>query len=77
MSVHKCSLCNRPAAWLICEELFCEADKETIIDRFGVEFFFINRLSENESDFTIRGKHGQPLPTTSCVSKKIRKTTAR
>ena len=78
MSVHKCSLCNRPAAWLICEELFCEVDKETIIDRFGVDFFSMERLSENEKDFIIRGKHRQPLPTTPPrVSKKLHRTKAR
>ena len=78
MSVHKCSLCNRPAAWLICEELFCEVDKETIIDRVGVDFFSMERLSENEKDFIIRGKHRQPLPTTPPrVSKKLHKTKAR
>ena len=78
MSVHKCSLCNRPAAWLICEELFCEVDKETIIDRFGVDFFSMERLSENEKDFIIRGKHRQPLPTTPPrASKKLHRTKAR
>ena len=78
MSVHKCSLCNRPAAWLICEELFCEVDKEGIIGHFGVDFFFMERLSENEKDFTICGKHNQPLPTTPPrVSKKLRKARAK
>lgn len=78
MSVHKCSLCNRPAAWLICEELFCEVDKETIIGRFGVDFFFMERLSENEKDFIIRGKHRQVLPTTPPrVSKKLHRTKAK
>jgi hypothetical protein len=78
MSVHKCSLCNRPAAWLICEELFCEVDKEGIINRFGVDFFLMERLSENEKDFTIRGKHRQPLPRTPHrVSKKLHKTKAK
>ena len=77
MSVRKCSLCKRPAAWLICEELFCEVDKENIIGRFGVDFFSMKRLSENERDFTIRGKHKKHLPVASCVSKKIRKTTAK
>ena len=78
MSVHKCSLCNRPATWLICEELFCEVDKEGIIGRFGVDFFFMERLSDNEKDFIIRGKHRQPLPTTPPrVSKRLHKTKAK
>jgi hypothetical protein len=78
MSVHKCSLCNLPAAWLICEELFCEVDKEGIIGRFGVDFFFMERLSENEKDFIIRGKHRQSLPTTPPrISKKLHKTKAK
>jgi hypothetical protein len=78
MSVHRCSLCNRPAAWLICEELFCEVDKEGIIGRFGVDFFSMERLSENEKDFIIRGKHRPPLPTTHPrVSKKLHNTKAK
>ena len=73
MSVHKCSLCNRPATWLI-----CEVDKEGIIGRFGVDFFFMERLSDNETDFIIRGKHRQPLPTTPPrVSKRLHKTKAK
>jgi hypothetical protein len=78
MSVRKCSLCKRPAAWLICEELFCEVDKENIIGRFGVDFFSMKRLSENERDFTIRGKYRQSLQSTpSRISKKLRNTNAR
>ena len=77
MSVHKCSLCNRPAVWLICEELFCEVDKENVIDRFGVDFFSMKRLSENEKDFTIRGKYKKsPHLTPSRISKKLRKAKA-
>ena len=77
MSVHKCSLCNRPAVWLICDELFCEVDKEKIVNRFGIDVFSMKRLSENEKDFIIRGKHKKPLSIASFVSEKIRKTTAR
>ena len=65
MSVHKCSLCNRPAAWLICEELFCEVDKEKIVERFGVDFFSMKRLSGSEKDFTVRGRYKQPAQAVS------------
>jgi hypothetical protein len=68
MSVHKCSLCNRPAAWLICEELFCEVDKEKIVERFGVDFFSMKRLSGSEKDFTVRGRYKQPVQAVSSFS---------
>jgi hypothetical protein len=68
MSVHKCSLCNRPAAWLICEELFCEVDKEKIVERFGVDFFSMKRLSGSENDFTVRGRYKQPVQAVSSFS---------
>ena len=70
MSVHKCSLCKRPAAWLICEELFCEVDKEKIVNRFGVDFFSMKRLSGLEKDFTVRGRYKQPVQTVSSFSPK-------
>ena len=69
MSVHKCSLCNRPAAWLICEELFCEVDKEKIVNRFGVDFFSMKRLSGLEKDFTVRGRYKQPVQAVSSFSR--------
>ncbi len=68
MSVHKCSLCNRPAAWLICEELFCEVDKEKIVERFGVDFFSMKRLSGSEKDFAVRGRYKQPIQAVSSLS---------
>jgi hypothetical protein len=77
MSAHKCSLCKRPAAWLICDELFCEVDKEKIVERFGIDVFSMKRLSENEKDFIVRGKHKKPIPIASCGAKNFGKTTAR
>jgi hypothetical protein len=77
MSAHKCSLCKRPAAWLICDELFCEVDKEKIVERFGIDVFSMKRLSENEKDFIVRGKHKKPIPVASCGAENFGKTTAR
>ncbi|RSL18599.1 hypothetical protein EDE15_4189 [Edaphobacter aggregans] len=68
MSVHKCSLCNRPAAWQICEELFCEVDKEKIVERFGIDIFSMKRLSSSEKDFTVRGRYKQPVQAVSSFS---------
>jgi hypothetical protein len=56
METQECSLCHRPAAWLIDTELFCEGHKEKIIEAFGVDRFPIGRLSESESVF--QGLHG-------------------
>ena len=46
MEIQECSLCHRPAAWLIDTELFCEGHKEKIIEAFGVDRFPSRRLSE-------------------------------
>jgi hypothetical protein len=61
MSVQKCSLCNRPAVWLIREELFCEVHKEEIVTRYGVDLFPVHRLSDCEKQFIVRGRHKQPV----------------
>jgi hypothetical protein len=61
MSAHRCSLCKRPAAWSIVGDLFCELHKEKVLDRFGVDFFSMKRLSESEKDFTVRGRYKQPV----------------
>jgi len=51
MEIQECSLCHRPAAWLIDTELFCEGHKEKIIEAFGVDRFPSRRLSESERAF--------------------------
>ena len=51
MEIQECSLCHRPAAWLIDTELFCEGHKEKIIEVFGVDRFPSRRLSESERAF--------------------------
>jgi len=51
METEECSLCHRPAAWLIDTELFCEGHKEKIIEAFGVDRFPIRRLTEAERAF--------------------------
>jgi hypothetical protein len=35
MRVTECSMCRRPAAWLIDTEVFCEGHKELIIKAAG------------------------------------------
>jgi len=51
MEAQECSLCHRPAAWLIDTELFCEGHKEKIIEAFGVDRFPIRRLTGSERVF--------------------------
>jgi len=46
MRVTECSMCRRPAAWLIDTEVFCEGHKELIIEAAGVDRFSIRRLTE-------------------------------
>ena len=46
MRVVECSMCRRPAAWLIDTEVFCEGHKELIIEAAGVDRFRIRRLTE-------------------------------
>jgi len=52
MRVRECSICRRPAAWLIDTEVFCEGHKELIIEAAGVDRFRIRRLTE--ADFAFR-----------------------
>ena len=56
METQECSLCHRPAAWLIDSELFCEGHKEKIIEAFGIDRVPIRRL--NESDRVFHGLRG-------------------
>ena len=39
MSAPTCTLCKRPAAWRVGDELLCELHKEKAIERFGVDRF--------------------------------------
>ena len=57
MSAPTCTLCNRPAAWRLGDELMCEMHKEKTIERFGVDRFPIERLAESDDKFLIRGRH--------------------
>ena len=51
----ECSMCRRPAAWLIDTEVFCEGHKELIIVAAGVDRFRIRRLTEAEPAFRSGG----------------------
>ena len=51
MDKQECSLCHRPAAWLIDSELFCEGHKEQIIEDVGIDRFPIRRFTESERAF--------------------------
>ena len=52
----ECSMCRRPAAWLIDTEVFCEGHKELIIKAAGVDRFRIHRLMEAEFAFQSGGR---------------------
>jgi hypothetical protein len=56
MRVTECSMCRRPAAWLIDAEVFCEGHKELIIEAAGVDRFRIRRLTEAERAFRSGGR---------------------
>jgi hypothetical protein len=56
MGVTECSMCRRPAAWLIDTEVFCEGHKELIIEAAGVDRFRIRRLTEAECAFRSGGR---------------------
>ena len=78
MSALKCSLCNRPAVWLIDEEPFCEVDKESVVIRYGIDRFPMKRLSKREKDFIVRGRykrHSKAIPPASPKSSPNSKTT--
>ena len=57
MSVPPCTLCKRPAAWRVGNELLCELHKEKAIETFGIDRFPILRLAASENSFTIRGRY--------------------
>ena len=78
MGVPKCSLGNRPAAWSILKELFGELHKEKTVDRFGIDFFPMSRISETGEQFIVRGRHKQPVQSVRPPSpKKFRKPKAK
>lgn len=52
----ECSMCRRPAEWLIDREVFCEGHKEVIIEAAGVDRFRIHRLTEAECAFQSGGR---------------------
>ena len=62
MRAQKCSLCNRPAAWSISDELFCELHKERIVSRHGLDRFSVKRISLEEKSFVVHGgqKNNEP-----------------
>ncbi len=57
MSAPTCTLCKRPAAWRVRDELLCELHKEEAIERFGVDRFPIVRVADREETFLIRGRY--------------------
>jgi hypothetical protein len=56
MRVKECSMCRRPAAWLIDTEVFCEGHKELIVQTAGVDQFRIRRLTDAEGAFRSGGR---------------------
>lgn len=68
MRVTECSMCRRPAAWLIDTEGFCEGHKELIIEAAGVDRFRIRRLTEAEHAFQSGGR----FSITVAVKKEVR-----
>ena len=60
INVIQCSLCRRPGAWMIDNEVFCERHKEEIIKRSDVARFNIRRLTENERVFRWGGRAALP-----------------
>jgi len=56
MRVTECSMCPRPAAWLIDTEVFCEGHKELIIRAAGVDRFRIRRLTKKDVAFQSGGR---------------------
>ena len=56
MRVTECSMCRRPAAWLIDTEVFCQGHKELIIKATGVDRFSIRRMTEAEFAFQSGGR---------------------
>ena len=57
MSAPTCTLCKRPAAWRVGDELLCELHKEKAIERFGVDRFPIVRVADSDEQFLIRGRY--------------------
>ena len=61
MRVTQCSMCRRPAAWLIDAEIFCEGHKEKIIEEVGVDRFPIRRLTNSERAFHVGGRFSRSI----------------
>ena len=57
MGAPTCTLCNRPAAWQVGDEVMCELHKEKAIEQFGVDRFPIRTLAESDDSFLIRGRY--------------------
>ncbi len=57
MSAPTCTLCKRPAAWRVGDELLCELHKEKAIERYGVDRFPIVRVTDSDEKFLIRGRY--------------------
>jgi hypothetical protein len=55
MNIIQCSICRRPAAWMIDGDIFCEGHKEAIIEEFGVDHFLIRRLTTVDRTFQAAG----------------------
>ena len=56
MHIIQCSICHRAAAWVIDDEVFCEGQKEGVIEAFGVDHFPIRRLTESDKVFRTGGR---------------------
>jgi len=61
MRFTECSMCRRPAAWLIDTEVFCEGHKELIIETAGADLFTIRRLTNAEPVFRNGGLRSRAL----------------
>jgi len=61
MKAMECSMCRRPAAWLIDAEVFPEGHKERIIEAAGVDRFKIRRLTEAKRNLQCGGRISQSV----------------
>ncbi len=57
MSAPTCTLCKRPAAWRVGDELLCDLHKEEATERFGVDCFPIVRVADREETLLIGGRY--------------------
>ena len=70
MNIIQCSICRRPAAWMIGGDIFCEGHKEAIIEEFGVDHFLIRRLTTVDRTFQAAGHFSMFRRTKKLVRKK-------